>query len=314
MRLILHAGTHKTGTSTIQRVLFDERKKLRRVGIYYPDPRPFFGRNEVAHHAFVHALARPDASQDAVTAFMSEMRRSTKADETVVLSAEPVYRHVLPQANGDYWAGRRAYLRTLREALHPFTVHALLLFRRRDRFIESVYHERVSKGLRASFPEMTKKSHQILDYAKQLEAFRSVFPAVQIASYEELSRSGLVAGFLDLLGYAVDLRATSWERRSTDARITLWMAEQNRRDPDADRVAARRDFSHSRAARELFADFGQVTLWQDLGARRALLDAYDDLEPIDDVRPPAVLTAVDNERICAAFQDYEIATSWRAWP
>ena len=58
MRLILHAGAHKTGTSTIQRALFENRGWLRARGIFYPDPRPRFGSRFRAHHALAHALAR----------------------------------------------------------------------------------------------------------------------------------------------------------------------------------------------------------------------------------------------------------------
>ena len=43
MRLILHAGTHKTGTTSIQKVLADNRDWLRERGLIYPDGGSVFG-------------------------------------------------------------------------------------------------------------------------------------------------------------------------------------------------------------------------------------------------------------------------------
>lgn len=48
MRIILHIGTGKTGTSSIQESLFRAREKLLENGILYPDIPGFTNQNFLA--------------------------------------------------------------------------------------------------------------------------------------------------------------------------------------------------------------------------------------------------------------------------
>lgn len=57
MRLVLHVGMGKTGTSTLQRSLREQRKRLAKMGILYPlSDRVPFGH----HQALMCLVARPD--------------------------------------------------------------------------------------------------------------------------------------------------------------------------------------------------------------------------------------------------------------
>ena len=60
MRLILHAGTHKTGTTSIQKVLADNREWLRERGLIYPDGKSAFGKTSIPHHRFCRSLNGTD--------------------------------------------------------------------------------------------------------------------------------------------------------------------------------------------------------------------------------------------------------------
>lgn len=42
-KVILHVGTHKTGTTSIQAALAASRPALQAAGILYPDVSPFLG-------------------------------------------------------------------------------------------------------------------------------------------------------------------------------------------------------------------------------------------------------------------------------
>ena len=63
MRLILHAGTHKTGTTSIQKALFDNRVLLREYGLIYPDGRGVYRKERLAHHGFVHGFTETSAEK-----------------------------------------------------------------------------------------------------------------------------------------------------------------------------------------------------------------------------------------------------------
>lgn len=310
MRLVLHAGTHKTGTSTIQRILYDRRDELREQGLYYPDPEPWFGKGPPAHHLLSHAVARLDGPE-LLTAhrFLDAVAKSTSGRETVLMSAEPVYRHVLANGEGPWWDRHEAYLRELQDLLgqHGFETDILLVFRRRDRLLESVYHERAANGFDRPFSWLVEDAaHRFADYDRQVEVFSAIFPGdVTTHAYEELASEGLVSAFLGRLGAKLDdLDESRWERPSTDGRLSLWMTARHRENSDEKLANLRRRFSKHPDTHDLFEDFGRVTLWTDEDARRALLDEYGDHDPIEDSRAPAVLSPDVEFVIDAAFDRY----------
>lgn len=311
MRLILHAGTHKTGTSTIQRVLHDHRDAVREQGVHYPDPTPWFGDTYQAHHPVAHAFAhRGRRDLDRAREFLRNVADETADDETVLLSAEPIYRHVLRDRKGGWWKRHRAYLVQLAQELRDagFDVHAVLVFRRRDEFVESLYHERVANGFGQPFAELLDNADRLLDYERQLRQFRAAFPRVQRLDYRSLAGDELVSSFLRAFGFTPPkFDDVGWDRRSTDARLSLWMAAAYAEDPDEELVTQRRRFAKNPVSDQLFEDFGRRTLWTDIAARRALLDQYGDHDPIDDRRSPAELTPEIETRIDRAFDEYLVA-------
>lgn len=308
MRLLLHAGTHKTGTSTIQRVLYDNAATLREHGVHYPDPRPWFGGTFDAHHPIAHAVARQDDDLPAARRMLDAVGDEAQGD-VALLSAEPIYRHVLSTApRSGWWKRHRAYLEALAHELSAFDVEVVLVFRRRDTFIESIYHERAAHGFGHSFEHVLERANRLLDYDRQLELFRACFPTVHVLDYAEIAGADLTTRFLSALGLPTPpLEAGEWDRRSVDARLSLWMVSAFADDPDPELVTQRRRFSKNPVSDRLFDDYGRVTFWTDPQARRALLDRYGDHRPIDDERAPAVLTSDDEARIDAAFDEYLIA-------
>ena len=49
-KLFLHVGSHKTGTTAIQRFAYLNRSTLRAKGFWYPDFYPIDKSNIKAHH------------------------------------------------------------------------------------------------------------------------------------------------------------------------------------------------------------------------------------------------------------------------
>jgi hypothetical protein len=305
MRLIFHAGAHKTGTTTLQRVLHTSRDQLRDQGLYYPDPAPWFGRGFTAHHTVAHAAAEGGRQLRCVQKFLEQVRSAARQNEVVILSTEVPFRQALKGTPGGWWAAHCAYLDRLGAELASFETRIVLVLRQRDMFIESLYHERVSRGYGESFTEFVRKSgSRWLDYDRHVKAFGRVFSVVTTARYADLSSPGLVPGFFDLIGYqAPQVDEQVWERRSADARLTQWMARMNRLDPSEAGIVNRREFSRDVKARDLFADSGQVTLWEDQRLRAQLLTQYRDT-PSPDNRPPAPLSPTDEARISEAFNEY----------
>src|SRR5262245_1338144 len=140
MRLILHAGTHKTGTTSIQTALAVSRRWLGTRGVCYPklDQR---GR---AHNHFAHRIAM--ANEADLDGLRTEFRRSINMGQTVLVSAEELSARI---TGTQYWDGftdpdfparKQAYMERLRKVFSDFdevTVH--ICFRHAAEYAESLY-------------------------------------------------------------------------------------------------------------------------------------------------------------------------------
>ena len=154
-RLILHAGSHKTGTTAIQTFAMSNRAALAERGWIYPGLAPFADDGKHAAHP-VRARARPSSAKSCSRhATRGGCRAAGRAQAKaagvdVFVSAEPLYRHVLPRKGPRDWlSGRRAYLGRLAKVLAPFEVEPVLVFRRPDDFVRALYQENVFKKDRA---------------------------------------------------------------------------------------------------------------------------------------------------------------------
>lgn len=129
-RLVLHAGTHKTGTTSIQQTLRDNRDMLRGAGICYPDP----GREPHPHlpaHNFVYraTLNGPQAMARERKRILKEFRASRC--NVLILSEEGLS---LPRDE------LQAFFEPWREV---FEFRIVSFLRRQDRYVESLYSQYV---------------------------------------------------------------------------------------------------------------------------------------------------------------------------
>lgn len=85
MRLILHVGMHKTGTSALQALLRARTEELGRQGILYPT---FGQHHDGAHHHLWRDLVDEEASRGFAASIMAEALASPRPIETVLLSSE----------------------------------------------------------------------------------------------------------------------------------------------------------------------------------------------------------------------------------
>lgn len=219
MRLVLHAGTHKTGTTTLQRVLSDNRVGLREQGLFYPRTSPFPIMR--GHHPFAHAIGSRDAGDRANAArFLAAARQEARPGETVLISAEAFYRQV---AGGqgwsgllapDYWETREAYLADLSSALRDFDVTVLICFRDPAYFLAWLHRVFVREGVWAGDLERFKSDYaERFEYDRQTALIRRYFPSVETYRFEDALKDGIVAHFFGRIGF-VSPRGSEkvWER------------------------------------------------------------------------------------------------------
>lgn len=144
VRVILHVGMHKTGTSALQNSLYAHRDALLKAGILYPTA----GLNLDSPQAgYRHLLLRRSLEQEGAQSFAIKQLRQEIANSschTVVLSYEGFF---TPATDVSH----------LREALHGFDTTVLLYLRHPVDYLESKYREWI----------------RLLSYAGEIEDFLS---------------------------------------------------------------------------------------------------------------------------------------------
>lgn len=212
-RLVLHIGTHKTATTSIQRFLRRNGAALARRGVWYPHYRLVGKKPHHAHLAAVNGLAGQDPGFDPDTArrFFETVRDRAAGRGTTVISAESLWRHLdipsgaPPPADPEaYWAARRRYVAGLRDLLGPARV--VVVLRRRDAYAASLYQEHVkATRYRGDFAAFRREMWWHFDYLGQVRAWAEAFPDPVVLGFEQLVAGGdPVGAFCAALGIDAD--------------------------------------------------------------------------------------------------------------
>lgn len=212
-RIVVHIGTHKTGTTSIQKTLSKNRKVLLREGILYPDYSMLRLGRHYAHIGMANALAgeHPKFSVRDAEKFFLRAQNAAEDRKVTLLSAEPLYRQILadrpPQdikTAKEYWDARDRFIARFRELIGPAEI--AMVVRRQDEFAESMYQEQV-KVTRFSrdFKSFVKSFWFHFDYLAQADAWARHFPTVRIVPFEKLKGRDITQRFLT----ALDITVTS---------------------------------------------------------------------------------------------------------
>lgn len=194
MKLILHAGSHKTATTSIQHFCAVNRKALEAHGFYYP-------RNTSSSYVFNFlasdiALGRIDKT----TAFLEKVRRDAEVRgcHTVLLSAESFYAMTAffidiqkrARAQADYFANEASFVSAFRRGCVGYeAVQAIFYFRPQDDFAASLYNQFVKSvfGISDSYPDFVKKIAPVFDYAGHVALWEECFGCDNVAVRNFLS-------------------------------------------------------------------------------------------------------------------------------
>jgi hypothetical protein len=274
---IVHAGSHKTGTTSLQHELAARRSELAKAGFSYPA----LGGKTRNHNALAHRLAT--CSDDELPAWRRKLsavpaglRTAQDGAAALLLSAEEFSTRIGnldPWAgfdDGAYWEHRRQYLARLREVLpEGARVEVFLCLRDHESYAHALYATKMlSAKVRGSFGDFVRRCAPIFDYRRQVEVLAEVLGPVRLQSFEAL-RGDLVNRSFAWLGLPLRvedpprLRATPaldrvhWLARSTQAGVTAEERKRRatfcRRNP-GDPAAAVRSLWSSESERRDFLD------------------------------------------------------------
>ena len=196
-RLILHIGTHKTGTTGIQRFCAVNRETLLQAGILYPSYALIGEREHYAHHRVAHGLSGndPDWPAAKVARFLKEVAAQCPVDGQVLLSAEPFYRHLIIAgkrkaanlSDRDYWQVRKHFIEVVAAAFADFDVEVVAVFRKQPAYLDSLYQEVIKATRFTGTPfEFYLMKRNELNYFGQMKTWGECFPNTRVMVFEEL--------------------------------------------------------------------------------------------------------------------------------
>lgn len=193
-KVVLHIGTHKTATTTIQDTFWANAKLLWQHGIVYPHQ----GR-ATGHHGLVFDWGRlpdiyrlPEGSRGA---FASIVANHADSDRTVFLSSEEFSRGD-PEGRPDF--------AEIREILDPFDeIEVICTLRPQWQFLQSLYLELSKKRLPKRPPQMVDPviakgmfAGLWIDYGLLLDHLETVFAPEEITFVDFASARSAPGGIL----------------------------------------------------------------------------------------------------------------------
>lgn len=269
-RLVLHIGTHKTATTSIQRFFHQNRAALAERGVWYPDYSLIGRKPHYAHLGMVNGLSgrHDNFTRDEARAFFAAVRERVADHDLTVISGEPFYRHVaippdatMPKDPEAYWTARRDYVTQLRELFGEAEI--VVVFRRQADYAQSLYQEQVKvTRYRWGFKAFLREFWFHFRFLEQVRAWEAGFGAPRVLGFERLRETGDIPGafaaalgidaagldrpgrqneglLTDLVVLKRMLHATGLEREEVRARIE---ALQEAIDTETRAVLARRSF------------------------------------------------------------------------
>ncbi|MYZ48938.1 hypothetical protein [Propylenella binzhouense] len=175
-RLILHVGPHKTGSTYLQKRLFDARPQLREHGLVYPE----FGMSIFGHHDIVEFLRRTE--NPAAHPKAEEMRAALAEHEQLIVSTENfVFLDV-------------ARLTAFRTIFHDYDIIPVFFARSMAEIWPSHWQELIKHGSDETF----------LEYLATVNGWLNCFDLSQIRRGRQIEKLAQVFGFENLVVISYD--------------------------------------------------------------------------------------------------------------
>lgn len=204
--LYVHAGSHKTGTTAIQRALAASAAELREQGVCWPR----LGSSP-HHHRLVQAMyAGGRLARWRSRLMVRRIVRQSRGCRTTVLSSEQLYRvgfaipGIDPSGDGATGRNRSEVLAALRESFGDlFDIRVVLYLRRVDEFAESFFKEilfRKELPTLPTFESFIEQQSVLFDYDARVAEFETQLGPVHAYDYDAARRKGLLVHFCSSIG------------------------------------------------------------------------------------------------------------------
>lgn len=169
--VLLHIGSQKTGTTSIQRVLSGNAERLAAAGVLYPSSgRPDDNSIQYGHHLLARESARLTQGKaretDAIPRLLAEIE--AKKPARVVISSEDFFHPDAPPA--------------MAEAIGHITTDIVVYLRRQDEYLNAMYYTTLCADRHGLSPEEYAQTKVVrcLDYVAVLQGWAAAFPRARL--------------------------------------------------------------------------------------------------------------------------------------
>ncbi len=183
MKLLLHIGSHKTASTSIQHFCVLNRDLLKSHGFLYP-------KNKDSAYVFNFLAAQLAFGKgDLTKRYLQEVRTKAEREKchTVIISAESFYAMTWffldvqgEQYEGDYWQNEARLIKELSKYCDGYDeVRVVCYLRPQGDFAASLYNQFVKNtfGISETFEEFLESAKPIFDYKRHIQLWENVFGA-----------------------------------------------------------------------------------------------------------------------------------------
>ncbi len=220
--LVLHIGTHKTGTSALQTFLSRNPEALEQAGARYVQSARSAGK---AHHELPWAIRGKHGAE-----------MSAWQDLRAELDANSTFENIV--SSEGFWFVDPAAVRAGLEGVRDIKI--VMYLRRQDKYLQSLYKQAVAGGRKTGFADWLERSRARGDYLAVVDRWAAQFGAgaLVIRPYESGGRTiDVVEDFAGIVGSKVAERKKKTKKHNPSPRSELlqFIRAFNHLDLDVDR-------------------------------------------------------------------------------
>lgn len=194
MRLVLHIGTHKTGTTAIQRFLSQNREQLMQMGYCYPKYSDILpGKSD--HYAHIDVakglmgqskILSVEDSKDFLRGVVTFAEK--KNAHTILISAESFVRG-MSGTSSKKWNQIESFIRLVKSCIPLENIEITVTIRSLASYLTSLYNEHVKvTGYSKDIKHFHSDFRERFNYPLILEKWSKYFPNIHCLQYEKLGK------------------------------------------------------------------------------------------------------------------------------
>lgn len=201
MKLIIHIGTHKTGTTALQRAFSATRDGLLHHGVWYPNYNEILADDSKTSYAHLD-LARGIMNEKSIvnkeesTLFLTQLASESKKRKgvnTVLLSGETLLRGKLGSGNHK-WRKIQNFQKFIKESLVGFDeIEIVVTLRNYVDYLESLYNEHVkATTFSGAILDFHTQFKERFNYKAIISTWEKNVAPVKVVSFDKLPRDRFV--------------------------------------------------------------------------------------------------------------------------